>query len=109
AAVGIRTVLAAAAIQGSGAGAQAGVSPLAYLASQGVVIWRYLRLGVIPWGFTIDPAVARPALWIEIVAWAALAVVCLLPLRGRFWFWMGLLLLAPSSSVLPAADLAADR
>jgi protein O-mannosyl-transferase len=109
AAAGIRTVLAAAAIQGSGAGAQAGVSPLAYFESQGLVIWRYLRLVVIPWGFSIDPAIVRPPLWIGIAAWAALAVVCLLPLRGRFWFWMGLLLLAPSSSIFPAADLAADR
>jgi tetratricopeptide (TPR) repeat protein len=48
-------------------------------------------------------------LWIAILAWIALAAVCLIPFRGRFWFLMGLLLLAPSSSILPAADLAADR
>lgn len=109
AAIGARTVMAGAALQGSGVGAQAGISPAAYLASQGVAIWRYLRLVVIPWGFSIDPSLPRPPLWMALLAWAALAVACLIPFRGRFWLWMGLLLLAPSSSILPAADLAADR
>jgi protein O-mannosyl-transferase len=109
AAIGVRTMLAAAAIQGSGVGANAGISPLAYLASQGVVIWRYLRLFAIPWGFSIDPSLERPSLWLALLAWAALGAVCAIPFRGRFWFLMGLLLLAPSSSILAAADLAADR
>jgi len=108
-AIGLRTLQAASAIQGSGVGAHAGISPLAYLGSQSVAIWRYLRLFAIPWGFSIDPSLTRPALWIAILAWIALAAVCLIPFRGRFWFLMGLLLLAPSSSILPAADLAADR
>jgi hypothetical protein len=108
-AIGLRTLFAAGAIQGSGVGAHAGISPLAYLSSQGVVIWRYLRLFAIPWGFSIDPSLTRPSLFFAILAWIALAAVCLLPFRGRFWFLMGLLLLAPSSSILPAADLAADR
>jgi hypothetical protein len=107
--IGLRTLFAAAKIPGSGAGAHAGISPLAYLGSQGVAIWRYLRLLAIPWGFSIDPSLTRPSLWIETLAWIALAAVCLIPFRGRFWFLMGLLLLAPSSSILPAADLAADR
>jgi protein O-mannosyl-transferase len=107
--IGLRTLIAAASIQGSGVGAHAGISPLAYLESQGVVIWRYLRLFAIPWGFSIDPSLTRPPLWIAILAWISLAAVCLVPFRGRFWFLMGLLLLAPSSSILPAADLAADR
>jgi len=108
-AIGLRTLLAAAAIPGSGSGAQSGISPLAYFAAQGVSIWRYLRLLVIPWGFSIDPALTRPPLWIAIAAWVALVALCLVPFRGRFWFLIGLLLLAPSSSILPAADLAADR
>jgi hypothetical protein len=108
-AIGLRTLQAASAIQGSGAGAQAGISPLTYLASQGVVIWRYLRLFAIPWGFSIDPSLTPPPFWVAIAAWIALGAVCLIPFRGRFWFLMGLLLLAPSSSILPAADLAADR
>jgi tetratricopeptide (TPR) repeat protein len=108
-AIGLRTLQAASQIQGSGVGANAGVAPLAYLTSQGVSVWRYLRLLVIPWGFSIDPSLTRPALWIAIAAWVALAAVCFIPFRGRFWFLLGLLLLAPSSSILPAADLAADR
>lgn len=107
--IGFRTLFAASAIAGSGVGANAGISLLAYFTSQGVVIWRYLRLFVIPWGFSIDPSLARPSMWIAILAWVALAAVCLIPFRGRFWFLMGLLLLTPSSSILPAADLAADR
>jgi tetratricopeptide (TPR) repeat protein len=108
-AIGVRTMLAAATLQGSGAGAQSGISPAAYLASQGVAIWRYLRLLIVPWGFSIDPALRQPSLFIAILAGVALAAICLVPFRGRFWFLMGLVLLAPSSSILPAADLAADR
>ncbi len=108
-AIGLRTLAAGAAIPGSGVGAQAGISPLAYFASQGVAIWRYLRLLIIPWGFSIDPSLPLPSPGIAILAWLALIAVSLIPFRGRFWFLMGLLLLAPSSSVLPAADLAADR
>ena len=108
-AIGVRTLLAGAAIHGSGVGANAGISPLAYFGAQGVVIWRYLRLFVIPWAFSIDPSLARPSLWVAMLAWGGLAVLCFVPFRGRFWFLMGLLLLAPSSSILPAADLAADR
>ncbi len=108
-AIGVRTLLAGAAIQGSGVGAHAGISPFAYLASQGVVIWRYLRLFAIPWGFSIDPSLTQPPLWVALLAWGGLAGLCLIPFRGRFWFLMGLLLLAPSSSILPASDLAADR
>jgi hypothetical protein len=107
--IGLRTLQAAAAIQGSGAGTQAGISPLAYVSSQGVAIWRYLRLFVIPWGFSIDPSLTRPPLWLAILAWLSLAAVCFIPFRGRRWFLMGMLLLAPSSSILPATDLAADR
>ena len=108
-AIGLRTLSAGAALKGSGVGTNAGISPLTYLTSQGVVIWRYLRLFAIPWGFSIDPSLTAPPLWIALLAWIVLAAVCLIPFRGRFWFLMGLLLLAPSSSILPAADLAADR
>jgi tetratricopeptide (TPR) repeat protein len=107
--IGLRTLFAGATLKGSGVGANAGISPLAYLTAQGVVIWRYLRLFAIPWGFSIDPSLTAPPFWIAILAWLALAAVCLIPFRGRFWFLQGLLLLAPSSSILPAADLAADR
>ncbi len=108
-AIGLRTMLAGAALKGSGVGTNAGISPLMYLASQGPVIWRYLRLFSVPWGFSIDPSLTASPMWIALLAWLALAAVCMIPFRSRFWFLMGLLLLAPSSSILPAADLAADR
>jgi hypothetical protein len=111
-ALGLRVAWAAGAISGSGAGPQAGISPRVYLASQGVVILRYLRLFIIPWGFSVDSDIARPTVWGAIAAWAAVAALCAILVwknRAGYWFVAGLLLLAPSSSIFPAADLAADR
>jgi protein O-mannosyl-transferase len=111
-ALGLRVVWAAATISGSGAGAQAGISPPAYFAVQGVVILRYLRLLVLTDGLSPDPGIAPPSLWIAITAWVAIAALCALLLRttrAGYWFVAGLVLLAPSSSIFPAADLAADR
>jgi len=113
---GVRVLIASAQIEGSGAGTQAGISWRAYGLTQGLVILRYLRMLILPWGFSIDPAVAIPPLWLGALAW--IAVGCLagslayFAMRGRpaaLWFLAGLLLLLPSSSILPAADLAADR
>jgi hypothetical protein len=111
-ALGLRGVWASGAISGSGAGPQAGISAPAYLAAQGVAILRYLRLFVVPWWFSSDPDIARPTVWGAIAAWAAVAALCAILLwrnRAGYWFVAGLLLLAPSSSIFPAADLAADR
>jgi protein O-mannosyl-transferase len=97
------------------AGAQAGVSALHYLSAQGPVILRYLRLLVVPAGFTVDPDIALPSPVIALAAWGALiAAGIFLTLRLRknataFWILAGFLLLAPSSSIFPAQDLAADR
>ncbi len=112
-ALGLRVVWAAAVVPGSQAGAQAGISPLAYLATQGVSILGYLRRMVLPWGFSIDPG-ARPAeLPYAVLAWLAVLALCVWAARSAkgwgAWFLAGMLLLAPSSSILPAADLAADR
>jgi len=70
---------------------------------------------ILPWGFTIDPSIERPSLAIAVLAWAVVAMLILVAsrrfaqLREGFWFLGGLILLAPSSTILPAADLAADR
>lgn len=110
-AAGLRVMWAASVIHEAGAGASAGISPLAYLSMQGVAIARYLRMLVIPWGFTVDPDIgAAPIL--RAAAWAAAIAAVALALRFRragLWFLAGLLLLAPSSSIFPAADLAVDR
>jgi tetratricopeptide (TPR) repeat protein len=109
-----RVVWATAATPGALAGFQAGVSPWKYFLAQGPVILRYLRMFLIPYGFTVDPDIPIPAVWAGLLAWAAVAALAVWAWRERergwpLWLLAGLLLLAPSSSVFPAADLAADR
>jgi hypothetical protein len=114
-AAGLRVLFGTAVHTGAGAGFQAGISPLEYLATQGLVILRYFRLVVFPWGFTIDPDIQVPSIWLGALAWLAILGTVYLASRrfseGRegFWWIGGLILLAPSSSIFPAADLAADR
>ena len=108
-----RVLLAISATPGAPAGARAGITPWEYLLAQGGVTLRYLRMTVVPYGFTVDPEIAIPPLWVGLLAWAGIAALAALAWRrfgqeGR-WVLAGLLLLLPSSSVFPAADLAADR
>jgi hypothetical protein len=109
-AAGIRVLLAVRSTPGAGAGGQAAITWQSYLLTQGVVILRCLRMLVLPWGFTVDPAIAVPPVWFGALAW--LAVIGLAWLgwrtRARLWFLGGLVLLLPSSSIFPANDLAAD-
>ena len=112
-AAGLRVIYALSITPGAPAGSQAGVTPWHYFLAQGPAIWRYLRLFGIPYGFSVDPDVRVPTLWLGLAAWLALAAAVLLLLRywpepGR-WFLAALILLLPSSSLFPAADLAADR
>jgi tetratricopeptide (TPR) repeat protein len=84
-----------------------------YLLGEGPAIWRYLRLLVFPYGFTADPDVHVPAVWIGVLAWAALlaAAVCAWKWRRSGWtFWLlaGLALVLPGSSALAQRDLYAD-
>jgi hypothetical protein len=114
-ALGLRVVWATTVLAGSQAGTQAGISPLEYFAVQGEVVWRYARMLVVPWGFTVDSEGVYGPAWAEAIAWAGIAAVCIAALRRfrnlQFGFWVlaGLALLAPSSSIFPASDLAADR
>ena len=92
----------------SGVGAWAGISPVAYLSTQGAAVVRYLTMLVVPWGYTVD----APDVRASVVAWVLIAVAVGVALRWRragLWFIAGLVLLAPSSSIFPAADLSADR
>jgi tetratricopeptide (TPR) repeat protein len=89
------------------------MSPWKYLLAQGPAIWRYLRLLAFPYGFTVDPDVRVPAVWLGALAWLAIlaAAVWAWRARGREWpLWLltGLLLLLPAASALPSADLYAD-
>jgi tetratricopeptide (TPR) repeat protein len=108
-AAGARTVYATAVVQGSGAGAQAGVSPGQYFLAEGLAILRYLRLLVVPYGFTVDPDLKVPPVWLGALAWAAVVGLAYAAWRYSRWALAGLVLLIPSSTIFPAADLAADR
>ena len=111
-AAGGRVIWATAVIPGAPAGLQAGISPGKYLLVQGAVICRYLQLAVAPYGFTVDPDI-KVGPWVAIAAWALLLGTTLWLLRRQrdcaTWWIAGLILLIPSSSVFPAADLSADR
>jgi tetratricopeptide (TPR) repeat protein len=109
---GARLIWATLVTPGAPAGLQAGISPLKYLLVQGYVILHYLQLIVLPYGFTVDPDVWNVT-WLSIASWAVLAGGLILTMRRApdigAWLFAAFLLLLPSSSIFPAADLAADR
>jgi len=113
AAAGARVIYATAVTPGAPAGLQAGITPWHYFLAQGPVILRYLRLMIVPYGFTIDPDIRVPPVWLGLLAWLALGAIAAIAWRyaraERAWLLAGLILLIPSSSVFPAQDLAADR
>ena len=112
-AAGLRTIYAAAVTPGTQAGAQAGISPAHYLLAEGTVLWRYTHLFAFPYGFTVDPEIRVPAAWLGVAAWLAIVAALAALWRWRrdlaIWIAAAALLLLPSSSIFPAADLAADR
>jgi hypothetical protein len=116
-AMGARVLWAVHVTPGVQAGAGAGISAAGYLAAQGFMVLRYLRMLAIPWGFSVDYSSVPPVLVWEIAAWVGVAVVVAAGmkwagfknLRAGFWLVAGLVLLSPSSSIFPAADLANDR
>ena len=107
-AAGMRVIWVLSVTPGAPAGAGAGMTPVHYLLAQGPVVLRYLQLLVVPYGFTVDPDM-RVAVWLCIAAWIALAGVAVAAWRWAPWVIAGLILLIPSSSIFPAADLSADR
>lgn len=93
------------------------VTPVAYLRSQPAIILHYLRLAVWPRPLCIDYA-WRPAETALQIYPAAVAVVALVAASAAaFWRWprigfLGLsffIVLAPTSSILPIADLAVEH
>ena len=107
-AAGLRVLWAATVTPGSGAGAQSGISPLAYLAAQSGAVLRYGKLLALPWGFSIDPRVPDYG-WLGWLVVAALLAAALRFGRHGRWIAGAFLLLAPSSTIFPAQDLSADR
>jgi protein O-mannosyl-transferase len=112
-AAGARAVWATSAVAGTGSGFTAGIAPVDYFFTQGFQILRYVALLIWPHPLTVDPEVPLRGAVPGLLAWALVIVAsALLYRRGeQFGFWVaaGVLLLLPSSSILPAADLAADR
>jgi len=102
----------------AGFGVQA-VTPLNYLATQCQVIWRYVFLFFLPWGMNIDRAIpfagsfAEPLTIAGAAALLAASAAAFIyrkryPLAGFGWLAF-LILLAPTSSVIPIADAMTDR
>jgi tetratricopeptide (TPR) repeat protein len=113
AAAGARVIWALSVTSGAPGGTQVGISPMHYLLAQSVVIWRYFQLTILPYGFTVDPDI-HVAPWAGVLAWVALVGLTVVIWRRAgtavaTWFIAGLLLLLPSSSIFPVADLSADR
>ena len=114
-AAGARAYWATAITPKSGAGFTAGVSVSQYFFSQGPAILRYIRLIIAPWGFTIEPSLNLSpqyvlSSWTLLLATAAALVYFYRKQRQwAFWTIIGFVLLLPSSSIFPAADLTADR
>jgi len=108
-----RVIYATAVTLGAPAGLQAGITPWHYFLAQGPAILRYLRLLIVPYGFTVDPDIRVPAVWLGLLAWLAVGAIGVVAWRyrdgGGKWLLAGLILLIPSSSIFPAQDLAADR
>ncbi len=112
---GVRVLAAIHATGMKNIGVNAGISPLGYLSEQGIAILRYIGLLVFPWFFTVDPQLPSPAwawralAWLIVAGLIATAALRFRELRAAFWILAGFTLLIPSSSIFPAADLAADR
>jgi len=99
-----------------GAGFDIGIDPLEYLRTQLGVTWHYFRLLVWPVDQMLDydwPLAARwlePAVLVPAFGWALLVLALVwLARSGRraatFWLGFALLVLLPSSSAIPLADL----
>jgi tetratricopeptide (TPR) repeat protein len=97
----------------------AGVSPVDYFFTQCRVVWTYVRLYFLPFGQNVDPDVALSRGPLDHGATFGLAA--LVALAAAAWFyrrrfplaafgvWMFLLLLAPTSSLVPIRDPLAER
>lgn len=109
---GARVWWAANHVPGSQAGANAGILAGDYFWTQGLAILRYLKLLIVPVGFSVEaPFAPMNAWWAWLILVGAVAVAARRFDRAREGFWLigGLVLLLPSSSIFPASDLAADR
>jgi protein O-mannosyl-transferase len=100
---------------GTGAGAGAGISAVDYLATQSYVLARYALQMVAPIALNFDPDIPVLNNWRGWAFWLVWLVVAVLALgkfsqaRAGFWVLAAFAFLAPTSSLIPIADLSADR
>ncbi len=93
--------------------------PLDYLLTQFEVFWNYVRLLLLPWGQNLDhayPVTKAPG---SVITWLAMLGLCILTvlmwrMRARYplalaGFAFLLILLAPTSSIVPIDDAMAER
>jgi protein O-mannosyl-transferase len=112
---GARTIWATYQIPGTHTGPDAGITPARYLLSQGAILSGYLWHIIYPWGFSIDHQAAPAPIPQTVVAWTILAALMAIAafrfrnLDAGFFFIAAMILLLPSSSIFPAADLASDH
>jgi protein O-mannosyl-transferase len=97
----------------------AGLTPFTYFCTQCRVVWTYVRLFFLPFGQNADPDVAISHSLLEggaifgLAAWVVVAGAASFyrkrfPL-GSFGIFVFLLLIAPTSSVIPIQDLLQER
>ena len=108
--LGLRVLIATKFVPDGGGGFASRIAPLEYFTAQGVVILRYLRLLILPWGFTVDPEIVVVVPWLAWLGVGLIVAVACRTFKGPgVWILAGFILLIPSSSIFPADDLAADR
>jgi tetratricopeptide (TPR) repeat protein len=97
----------------------AGLSPKTYFFTQCRVLWMYVRLFLLPFGQNVDPDIALSPGLLDHSAWAGLlALLALITVAwvfrkrwplAAFGVLVFLLLIAPTSSVVPIRDVMAER
>ena len=103
-----------------GGGFDIGIAPLDYFRTQLGVTWHYFRLLVWPVGQRLDydwPLATRwrdPAVLVPALAWVLVLLALWWHAHRRrraatFWLGFAVLVLLPSSSVVPIADLACEH
>jgi tetratricopeptide (TPR) repeat protein len=93
------------------------ITPLTYLLTQARTFWEYARLVAVPAALNFDRDFALSTAFdaSTSLAWMALAAAAAAAAFGArqqphlYWFLGGLLLLSPTSSFVPLADLIAER
>lgn len=110
---GLRVLFAASILKNTGVAGDAGVSVFEYFAQQSLALLLYAGFTLVPFTLSLEP-LGRAPLWVGLLGWVALLsllwrVRTRVPERVKLWGVGALLLLAPSSTIFAAADLAAGR